>query len=397
MKPCIICLAGIVMLLSAIPGCVKTGGEKKKDNKGIFEVAIEGNLNLNLHIEGDCADVHAVYSPLSADYNNYHSIIIQGKDNNRLISLLIYFRNLPQSPIKLDDNAFGENAWGIANYIPDINNSAFFYVTDDKNTGTCTITEYDQVNQTVSGTFQFSTQATNGGAELAGVHAGFKGTFSNVPINDITDPNNPKGPCFGTTGNNLGSGTLGTGTGGGNNGGNNGGGGNGTGTTTSTITFKNPTYTKMTITFDNTTKIADPGQSVVFSGKPGTPATGQAKTSGVTSSNTQVGLLLSWNLNETFPATGNRDVTLNVGSEYFFLKITNNSTKPINKVYVNYGLTNQTVDNVTLSNNGINYSLGYYKAFTNSNVRAENGNTYWSWSSLSLPFTINQSKTVIAN
>ena len=124
---------------------------------------------------------------------------------------------------------------------------------------------------------------------------------------------------------------------------------------------------------------------------------GTATTSGKTSSGTTVGSTMSWTLNNTFPTSGNLNSNLNVGGDYFFLKVKNASPKSINKVYVNYGLVNQTLDNVVIANDSQTYNLGYYKAFSNSNVRGENGTYAWSWNTLSLPFTQNQSFTVVAN
>jgi hypothetical protein len=79
------------------------------------------------------------------------------------------------------------------------------------------------------------------------------------------------------------------------------------------------------------------------------------------------------------------------------LKVINTSTKPILKLYVNYGLVAQTLDNITIPNDGLTYTLGYYQAYSNSNVRAENGTTFWNWNPLNLPFTNNQVKILTAN
>jgi hypothetical protein len=140
------------------------------------------------------------------------------------------------------------------------------------------------------------------------------------------------------------------------------------------------------------------GGSAVFTGTAGAAASGTASTSGVTSSNTQVGLKISWTYNLTFPAAStNLNYKLDVGSNYFFLKIRNSSAYQLLKVYVNYGLVAQTLDIITIPNDGQTYNIGYYSAYTNSNVRAENGTTYWSWPTLGLPFTVDQSQTVVAN
>ncbi len=166
---------------------------------------------------------------------------------------------------------------------------------------------------------------------------------------------------------------------------------------TSTIKFINSTYTTIDITFNSETKSIIPGGSVSFTSNVGSYATGNASTSGKTSIGTQVGLLMTWSLSETFPGRGvTNEVTLDVTPTYFFLKIQNTSTKSIQKVYVNYGLTSQTIDNISIPNDGGTYFIGYYRAYSNSNVRAESGTTIWNWSPLNLSFTTNQSKTVLA-
>lgn len=176
-----------------------------------------------------------------------------------------------------------------------------------------------------------------------------------------------------------------------------GGGSTGGGTSTSTITYVNASFTSINIMVNSMAKTIAVGGNVVYTGTPNAAATGTASTSGKTSSGTIVGNTISWALSNVFPASGNSTNTLNVGGDSFFLKVKNASSKSITKLYVNYGLTPQTLDNVTIANDSQVYSLGYYKAYTNSNVRGENGTTYWSWNSLNLPFTQNQSVTVTAN
>ncbi len=176
------------------------------------------------------------------------------------------------------------------------------------------------------------------------------------------------------------------------------GGGNNTGQT-STITFSNPAFTPIDITFNGQSKTAPVGGNAIFSGSANTQGTGTASTSGKTSSGTQVGLLITWNnFTMTFPAAGTNNTSpLNVGNDCFFLKLTNSSSNTIPKSIWDQYLQNQTLDNVSIPNDGLVYGLGYYKAFTNSNVRAESGNNSWSWTQLNLPFTNNQSLTVQAN
>lgn len=165
-----------------------------------------------------------------------------------------------------------------------------------------------------------------------------------------------------------------------------------------TLTVINPTFTTIDITVNGDYRSIAPGTSVKFSGTAYALATGTASTAGKTTSGNVVGSVMNWNINEYFPGDGgNLDLTLNVGSDYFFLKVQNVSTLSIQKVYVNYGLVGQTLDNISIPNNGITYSLGYYHAYSNSNVRAESSSSYWYWNPLNLPFGNNQVKTLLAN
>lgn len=394
-----------IVSLVYFTGCVKNDLAKKKNQGGYYECNIEGDVTVQFKAEGDCGKVSAKYFPLSQDFDDYRSIIIQGFDGKQIVSIILYFKgSFPTNPVfDLDADAYGGN-FGVGNYVPDAyNTSSINYSTDERKTGTCTITEYDQTNQTISGTFSFAAQGYNNGATLAGVEVGLSGKFTNVPIVDLSDPNNPKGPCYNSDGTMLGQGgndgNNGGSNGGNNNGnnGNNNGGNSGNGNGNSTITFKNPIFTPIEITFNGETKNAPAGGTAVFRGMAGANGNGNATTSGKTSSGTPVGLSLSWQLNLNFPsANTNFDYTLNAGGDVFFLKIKNSASRAITKVYVNYGLQAQTVDNITLTNDGNTYYLGYYKAFSNSNVRGENGTYSWFWQNLGLSSTQNQSVTLQA-
>ncbi|HLK27908.1 MAG TPA: hypothetical protein VKT28_04960 [Puia sp.] len=378
-------IALLIAALFTIASCTKTGSSKK-NSTGTWQCAIEGDQNKNFNVEGGCDKVFATYSPGTTNGSEYNIVSLQATDNNgqRVALSLAYKGDFPTT--RLPEFTLGgdnsDNFFGTGQFFPDANDAFTVYSSNPDFTGKCTITAYDAVNQRLAGTFSFSAQLLKNNAFVSGAVVTVNGSFDNVPIIDLTDPNNPKGPCNGTTGTGLG--------------GNTGGGGNGS---LSTITFTNPAFTPIDITFNGETKQAPLGGSAVFSGTPGANATGSATTSGKTSSGTQVGLNVSWTLNENFPSAKgtNVNVPLNVDGTLFFLKIQNKANVPINKVFVNYGLVDQTEDDVTINNNSVVYSLGYYKAFTNSNVRGENGTLFWSWNTLGLSFTNNQSTTLTAN
>ena len=167
--------------------------------------------------------------------------------------------------------------------------------------------------------------------------------------------------------------------------------------TSSTITYSNSTSTPIKILISGQTQIIDVGKSVIYTGKPGTKLIGKATTSGVTTSNTQVGSLLSWPLNDSYPASGNLTTDLYTDANVFFLQIVNNSAYTFTKVYVNYGLVGQSLDNLSIPSDGVTYNIGYYSAYTNTNVRVESAGGGYAAGNISLSFTKNQSYTFSVN
>jgi hypothetical protein len=164
------------------------------------------------------------------------------------------------------------------------------------------------------------------------------------------------------------------------------------------INFVNNTYTPITITINGKTSVIPIAGSVQYSGVAGDAATGYASTSGTTSSGGQVGQLVGWNnISYSFPTnTSSIDIPMNIGSDLFFLRINNSSPYSFSQVYVNYGTTDQTLDNVAVPNDGYTYGIGYYSAYSNSNVHLVSASSVYMNFSLVLPFTNNQSITVNA-
>lgn len=168
---------------------------------------------------------------------------------------------------------------------------------------------------------------------------------------------------------------------------------------TSTVTFYNPTFTTVDITVNGESKSIPAGGSVKYTGNASEIVIGSASTSGKTASGNRLGELITFTWSSLYyPAGGNNiDYMLDVPSAYFFLKLKNVSAKNIQKVYVNYGYVNQSTENILIPTDGLTYSIGYYLAFTNTNVRAESSSSYWYWNPVSLSFTNNQSATLTAN
>jgi PKD domain len=157
--------------------------------------------------------------------------------------------------------------------------------------------------------------------------------------------------------------------------------------------YRNKTFTPITIVINGQTQTIPVGGEVTLSGKPDAAAVGSAYTSGATSSGTQVGLKISWTINDTF---NDSFADLNVSGSFWFLKIINSSSRQVTKVFVNYGLQSQSIDNISIPNDGKTYNIGYYQSFSNSNVRLEATGAVWSFSPLYLGGLPNESGLIEA-
>lgn len=128
-----------------------------------------------------------------------------------------------------------------------------------------------------------------------------------------------------------------------------------------------------------------------------------AETAGQTSDGNRIGLKINWR-NQSIDVEGNRTrkVSLVLSNDFFFLYMRNDGNVRLGPLYVNYGLSSQTKDNLLLPPDGTKYRIGYYRAYTNTQVRTyvENGNgqyVYWNQGThFDLPFTQNQSVTLFS-
>jgi len=138
------------------------------------------------------------------------------------------------------------------------------------------------------------------------------------------------------------------------------------------------------------------GGNVTYSGTYGTSTNANAYTSGLSSTGTQFGLKITWSLSDPFPASGTSNINLYVNSNDFYLYIINNNASyATNTLYVNYSLTAQTVDYVDVPNNGVKYGIGYYSAYTNTEIYILSNPTGTSWTNYpSFSFITNQYYTI---
>lgn len=170
-----------------------------------------------------------------------------------------------------------------------------------------------------------------------------------------------------------------------------------------TVYFTNQVFTPIDITVLNYgSKTISVGGNVNynFSSNPGTLRY-SASTSGKTNTGTQVGKLITWQYTLNVSGLTTQTYNLTLSSSEFFIYMKNSGSVDLSPVYVNYGLTDQTIDNIYIPNDNVSYNIGYYNAHSNTEVRAyvyNGGGPYIYWQQgvhFTLPFTQNQSVTLL--
>ncbi len=161
---------------------------------------------------------------------------------------------------------------------------------------------------------------------------------------------------------------------------------------TTTITFRNNTQTRVTLAIAGyTTAYVDAGSSISYDGYYTDQAIGTGTTGG------SLGEPISWNLVYTFPSSGELVVNINVSSDYFYLYAKNFAAPyTITEIKVNYLLSGVATDEFTnIPYDGNLYGIGYYLAFSNSNLYffTSGSSVPWSYNTIPLPFTDNQTFT----
>ncbi len=163
----------------------------------------------------------------------------------------------------------------------------------------------------------------------------------------------------------------------------------------SQITFKNNTFTPVTITIETTEYTIDTGDDITFTGSHGDTLRGTGTTHGTYGENVNI---TPFSL--IFPVRGILEHDLDVAPEYFFLKaqLNNPTVDNITKVFVNYKyVEDSTLDITVIDNDGSTYFIGYYHALDSSTVRLERTPLKWEFTNLALPKTENQSFTAVIN
>ncbi|MFH1842740.1 MAG: hypothetical protein ABIF77_05990 [bacterium] len=170
-----------------------------------------------------------------------------------------------------------------------------------------------------------------------------------------------------------------------------------------TLVFHNPVYTPIdvTVTTDDKAEAVEsvaPGDSVeiYYPVNPGS-ITVVGTTSGHTTTDDQIGLSLRWDIERGVADLTRLSYNLVVPSDYCFLFFRNSGTEDLWPIYVNYGTSYQTIDNIVIPNDNILYQTGYYRVFASTIVRGyfPNGTTYIYWQNIDWDMVDNQSATLL--
>lgn len=168
--------------------------------------------------------------------------------------------------------------------------------------------------------------------------------------------------------------------------------------------FNNMLYTDIRVTVEGYgSRVIAPGETVTFSiDKSDGSYHYHAETWGTDANGERIGLIVDWN--RTNNISGESYTTyLITYPDLFFLKMRNTGYHSLRPLYVNYGLSDQTVDNILIPANNVLYSVGYYFAHGSTRVQANwvdmpNDYTYWQQGQhFYFPWAQNQSVTLTSN
>ncbi len=158
-----------------------------------------------------------------------------------------------------------------------------------------------------------------------------------------------------------------------------------------TLTYRNNSYTTLHLTINGASYTIPALTASSFTGTAGSSITvSDIYTYG------SFGETITWStFGDNFPSTGEIVEQFNVSAEYFFLQMRNISSYSLNSLYVNYNSSAETHEFPYIPNDGVTYGVGYYLAYSNTEVYAESGGFYWDWFP-TIPYTQNAFVTVTA-
>ncbi len=150
---------------------------------------------------------------------------------------------------------------------------------------------------------------------------------------------------------------------------------------TTDLVFVNNTYTEMVIEVLGVVRTIASGEQTTYRDLEGASVSYNAETSGTSSSGDQIGTRLYWTFDVSLEG-GTVTRELSVGTDYFFLFVTNSGTRGLSPLYVNDGGDQIWEEQIYLPADGTNYRIGYYLAWDGTEVRAiwedqPSQYTYW--------------------
>lgn len=138
---------------------------------------------------------------------------------------------------------------------------------------------------------------------------------------------------------------------------------------TTDLTFINNTCTEVLIDINGFVKTVSSGDEVTYYDLKGNSVTFNAETSGKTSQGDQIGVKLYWSYTISLNG-GTEENELNVGSDYFFLYITNSGTHVLSPLEIDDGSAETHIEYIAIPTDGVKYNIGYYYAWEFTQVRA---------------------------
>ncbi|MDB5025011.1 MAG: toll/interleukin receptor protein, partial [Mucilaginibacter sp.] len=144
-----------------------------------------------------------------------------------------------------------------------------------------------------------------------------------------------------------------------------------------TIEFKNNTSTPVYLELDGKTDTVKSLASFSFKGRKNSRVKAKARAYWTTTAGDLLGRKIEWNIDTIVHSKDNYTYPLNVASDYFFLKITNNGSADVNYVYVNNFYTDSKDQlKIKIPNDGKVYYLGYYKILPHTSIQVWDTNNY---------------------
>ncbi|MDR2009673.1 MAG: hypothetical protein LBQ22_04250 [Bacteroidales bacterium] len=134
-----------------------------------------------------------------------------------------------------------------------------------------------------------------------------------------------------------------------------------------TVTFKNNSQTSVDVTFNDVEKTIEKDEEAVFTVEENNTFHYKAVTKGKTPTGKPLGMEIVWE-DEVTTNRSKKNISFDVNHEYFFLKIQNNSSKEIARIFVNYEKEDETEEDFIIPANGYLYDVGYYKAHIDTRV-----------------------------